>query len=195
MTSLASLSDLGVRLGLDLTGNTRAQALLDDASATVRDFCGQPFAVSANVTYTAVPCRGVITVPYGPVTAVASVKTAAGVTVTHTWASGRSITVDDTCAPLTATYSWGSATVPATVKAVVCQIAGRAYGTNAAEGGTTSETIGQHSITTGVIAAAGPVGLMPDEEARLEPYRIGSGPRSIDSTPWAQPPTCCDTWA
>lgn len=188
MPQLATPDDLAVRLGATFTTEEayRASALLDDASATVTDYTGQTFAVD-DYTFTATPCAGYVTLPNGPVVSVGTVVDADDAAVPFTWSEGRKVGVS-TFAEVTITYSAGWAVVPQTVIAVICQIAGRAYGTNASEGGITQESLGAWAHTRGVIAAAGTVGLLPDERATLDRYRSGNKPRTIYTPPWLTTP-------
>lgn len=167
--ALATLTDLGVRLGQDLTGDDRAQALLDDISAELIAEIGDIF-TSSEKTATLTPCCGVITLPTGPVTAVESVVDADDNPVTFSWTSGRKVTVF-AYGDVTATYTSGYATVPGDIIAIVCQIAGRAFGTNPASGGVSQESLGEYSYSTGVIAAAGTLGRLPGEQAVIDRYK------------------------
>lgn len=173
MTSLASLSDLGARLGKDLTGDIRAEALLDDASARIRRYTGLAFESATSTDRLAV-CCGKAQIPHSPVISVDSVTVdgdtlAAGVDYTI---SARTITFSDPDILFaTVTCTWGYAAVPDDIVAVTCQVAGRAFGTNASDAGTTAESLGGWSFSTGGAAAAGPLGLLRDEREVLDSYR------------------------
>ena len=185
MTSLANLSALGVRLGLDLTGDTRAQGALDDASANVRGYCGRDFADHVDDTLT-VPVRGgVATLPVGPVRDVSSV-TSDGQDVAFTWVSGRKI-LGLSCELRTVEVvaTWGYEAVPDDVVAVVLQVAGRAYGTKPQDSGTTTVTLGDYSEGTGGAAASGALGMLPAEREVLDRYRVGTKPGTISVGLWA----------
>ncbi|QXC59335.1 hypothetical protein KSP35_13075 [Aquihabitans sp. G128] len=188
LPQLATSTDLGVRLGVEFTDDQlpRIEALLADASATVRAYAGRPFTLTANATFTARPCCGVLTLPDGPVVSVASVLDGDGNPVPFSWSSGRKVHVR-TSAPVTATYNYGWAEIPGDVVAVVCQVAGRASGTNAAQGANSEEHLGAYGFTVGTIAAAGAVGLLPAEQATLDRYRTGRQPGTISTTPWFRP--------
>lgn len=68
-------------------------------------------------------------------------------------------------------YTAGAADVPPAVLAVVCGVVLRAYGRNPDEGGIQQESIQGYSYTVGSAGAAGPVGLLPAEQAILDRYR------------------------
>lgn len=182
MTALATVSDLGVRLGLDLTGNDRAAAILDDVSASVRGYTGRTFA-STSGTVTVDVCCGKATLPDGPVTAVSDVEVD-GDAVDFTWTSGRTVTVDTGLTSVDITYTYGWAAVPEDIVAVVCQIAGRAYGANAQNASNTSESLGDWSIGMGAAGAAGPLGMLNDERAVLDRYRAKPA-APIQQNAWA----------
>lgn len=165
---LATLSDLGARLGLDLTGDARATALLADVSAKVRGHTGRTFTLIEDDEAVVGVCGGVATLPNGPVTAVSTV-TVDGTEVTFTWTTGRRVYDIDGIAA-TVTYSHGYAEVPDEIVAVVCQIAGRAYGVLPTDAGA-DESLGDYSIGASPAAAAGPLGMMNDERATLDRYK------------------------
>lgn len=125
LPALAELSDLTVRLELPAQDVEveRALALLTDASAMVRAYCGQDF-------------------------------------------------IDDN----------DEADPPDAVRAVVCQVAGRAYGTASEAAGIQQESLGSYSFSTGAAAAAGPLGLLTDERAVLDRYRRVA--RSVQVGSW-----------
>lgn len=189
--ALATLSDLGVRLGLDLDGNDRAQALLDDASAAVTGYTGRSF-TEDETTETLTVEGGKVTLSHGPVLEIVSVEVD-GDPVEYTWSSGRKVTIDHVsdfawsgAVVVEVTYSHGYAAVPADIVAVVCQIAGRAYGTNPQRSGYTAESLGDHSETLGSSGASGALGILPDERAVLNRYR-GRPRAPIAQTPWVVP--------
>jgi hypothetical protein len=174
---LASVDDLSGRLGRALTAaeSDRAELLLADASAAVRSYTGQH--ISQSETTSRLRLRGgTVRLPQRPVIDVASVADTDGVDLDVTWVAGDRLVV--TNAYLTGwvdvTYTHGYEEIPSEIIAVVCQIAGRAFGRPADESGMQSETIGQYSYTVGVAAAAGGLGLLNDERAVLDRYaRVG----------------------
>lgn len=180
MTALATVADLGVRLGITLTGDARAAAILDDVSARVRSYTGRTF-TQQTATETVDVCCGKATLAHGPVISITSVKVDGVAVAYDTWASGRALTGIDALVSAVVVYVYGYASVPADILAVVCQIAGRAYGTNPQDAGTTTESLGGWSIGTGGAAAAGPLGLLSDERAALNAYVYGArGPIRMD---------------
>lgn len=179
MPPLASVADLEGRLGrtFDAGEAIRAGLLLDDASAVVRAYTGQQFNEATSTVRLKVR-GGVVRLPQRPATAVTTVADVDGNTVGHTWYSGDAIHLTGgypTGGWVDVTYDHGYASVPGDVVAVVCQIAGRAFGTTADNAGYQSESIGTYSYTVGVAAAAGATGLLNDERAVLDRYRRVGG--------------------
>lgn len=191
---LASVADLEARLGRSLTAETtRATALLRDASAAVRRFTGQEITSRRSTVRALVSCGGVV-LPQQPVTAVHGVVTipgtlngvsqAGGAVIAFSWYSGALV---DAASPtlfvtwpssgyVEVDYTHGLAAVPDEIIAVVCQVAGRAFGTPSDQAGTTAETVGSYSRSTGGAAAAGPLGLLDDERRILAAYRAPQRP-------------------
>lgn len=172
MAALATVADLGVRLVLDLTDDTRAAALLDDVSANVIGYTGQDFALHEDDEATVEVCCGKATLPHGPVVSIDSVVNADGDDVTFTWSGGRKVTgLYGTTADVT--YTWGYSTVPADIVGIVCQIAGRAYGVTPIDAAAPAESLGGWSIGAAPpAAAAGAAGMLNDERAILDRYRF-----------------------
>lgn len=186
MASLATVEDLEDRLGISITDTTRAQAILDDVSAVVRAYTGQQFDLVADDEVRLRVRNGSLRLPQRPVTAVSAVANVDGDSVDFTWDSGESVQLEGFAALRTSfevepfrtrdpwvdvTYSHGYATVPTDVVAVVCQIAGRAYGRTADTTGVTQESIAGYSYSVGAAAAAGPAGMLADERRILDLYR------------------------
>lgn len=183
MVALATVDDLEARTGLTLT-QARAEALLDDASARVRSYTGQQF--TSDTTTDRLRVRnGRVRLPQRPVTAVTSVLDLNAVAVTYTRVND--IVVLDAGVP--DTWAWEPRTtgllyvdvtyehgyeddeIPDIIVAVVCQIAGRAYGSPSSDSGVQSESLGSYSYALGAAAGAGPLGLLADERAALDPFR------------------------
>lgn len=181
--ALASLSDLGARLGLDLANDERAVALLDDVSAAVETYTGHSF-TSATETITVDVCDGMAKLPKGPVLEVTSVQVD-DEDVEYTWTSGRAIEIPGQLVA-TVEYRHGHDTVPQAIVAVVCQIAGRAYGTKSTDSGTTSLSLGDYAIGTGGAAGAGPLGMLPDERRTLDRFRSGRRVGTATINPWVR---------
>jgi hypothetical protein len=174
---LATIADLEARLGRTLTDTDidRAAALLIDASATVRNRTGQTF--FAETTTARLRVRGTtLRLPQRPVTAVNTISSVDGDPVGFTWYAGDIITLDSIPAVgwVDVDYNHGYEDVPDDIVGVVCNIAGRAFGTPSDEGGYQSETIGTYSYAVGAAGAAGAAGLLNDERAILDRYaRVG----------------------
>jgi hypothetical protein len=183
MASLATIDDLEARLG-STVDEDRAQAVLDDVSATVRAYTGQNFTLEE--TTARLRARdGRVRLPQRPVTDVSAVTNVEGSTLVFSWDAGDSVNLagfEDARAfevvPFTTrtpwvdvTYTHGYETVPADVVAVVCQMAGRAYGRTPDTTGVTQESIAGYSYSVGAAAAAGPMGMLSDERRVLDLYR------------------------
>lgn len=190
MPALATIADVEARMAVDLTGanQTRMERLLDDASAAVRGYTGQQF-TSTSTTERIKARTGVVRLPQRPVTAVGAVEDPDNNAISFEWWGDDRIylarltplnewEVNVRMTPVAyidVTYTHGYATVPDDIKAVVCQMAMRAYGVNPTDSGKTSESITNYSYSTGGAAAAGGVGLLSDERAVLDRYRRPGG--------------------
>lgn len=194
-TPLATPGDVVARLGRDLTDSEviRLGALLADASARVRRYCdGQQF-TQATTTERLAISNGVVRLPQRPVTAVNSVTVVGGAGVAYRW-NGLDLiamcvspfdgfAVEPWITPpsvVDVNYTHGYTTIPDDIIGVVCSVVLRAVGRTPTEGGITSETIMGYSYSVGVIGAAGAMGLLPDEQAVLEPYRRPVGVARTD---------------
>lgn len=178
MAPLATVPDLAVRLG-SVADVDRAAALLDDASASVRSYTGRTF-TQATSTVTVDICCNKATLPDGPVLSITSVEVD-GDAVAYTRV-GRKLTIPGGYLSAVVVYVHGYAEVPADIRAVVCQIAGRAYGANAQDSAVQSESLGSYAVGFGAAGAAGPLGMLNDERAVLDRYRASAAP--IRTTPW-----------
>jgi hypothetical protein len=179
LEALASVDDLSGRLGRTLTTaeSDRVELLLADASATVRSYTGQDLSLVEDDVKRLRVKDGAIRLPQRPVVSVDSVADIDGNDLDVTWSAGDRILLDapGTYAWADVTYTHGFEEVPGEIVAVVCQIAGRAFGRPPDETGMQSESIGQYSYTVGVAAAAGGLGLLNDERAVLDRYRAVGG--------------------
>lgn len=169
--ALATVEQLEARLGRALEDpspeRTRATALLDDASAVVIAETGRDFAVGEQTVR--LRARGKkVRLPR----AASAVSEVVGVgddpsALEFTWYAGT--VVDLAAVPLEGwvdvTFTVGE--VPAVVVAVVCQMAARALGVKPDDAGVQSESVGGYSYTVGAAAAAGAVGMLPDERRAL----------------------------
>lgn len=178
---LATADDLAGRLGRTLTDDEtdRAELLLADASAVVRAYCGQQFSLGES-TRRLRARDGVVRLPQGPVADVTAVTDTDGADVSFTYYAGGTVLVHGIAAGwVDVTYEHGYEEIPGDVVAVVCQVAGRAFGTPADQTALQSETIGDYSYQTGPTAAAGTVGMMNAEKAVLAQYRrVGGSART-----------------
>lgn len=176
LDSLATVDELEGRLGRDFTGeeHSRAELLLADASAAVRAYCGQQFSAGTSTVRLGVRNR-VVRLPQRPVVDVTTIEDTDGNDVTFTWFFGEMVEVDGTAGWVDVTYEHGYDDVPGDIVAVVCQIAGRAFGATAADAAIARERIGTYEIQLGPAAAAGGVGMLNDEKAVLNRYRRVGG--------------------
>lgn len=183
---LATIEDLEARMGRRITDDEtpRAEALLQDASAAVRAYTGQQF-TAGTTTARLRPRNGTVRLPQRPVVDVTAVANVEGTDVAFTWDTGDQVAITGLgstvpfdvepirrVAYLDVTYEHGYELIPDDIIAVVCQIAGRAFGRPVQDSGTQQESIGGYSYSVGVAAAAGGVGMLNDERAVLDRYRI-----------------------
>lgn len=179
-------AELGDRVGQDLTSDDRAAAVLADAEAAVKAYTGQDFEVGTSTVVVPVK-RGRIRLAQLPVRAVASVQTLSGSDLTYTFDGIRTVAVGSDSIPrfdyepftsvpstVRVEYEHGFDVIPADVVAVVCQVAGRAFGVNAMDSGISQETLGSYNYSTGSAASSGALGLLLPERAVLDRYR-GAG--------------------
>lgn len=191
MARLATVADLESRLGrgLDEDETTRAEALLDSASARVRTYTGQQFDETTGGSRLRVR-SGRVRLPQRPVTAVASVADTDANDVAFTWHAGDTVYLDALgtlhrfdlqpyggSGPqwVDVTYTHGYASTPDDVVEVVCQMVLRAFGSDPAASGLTQESVEGYSYSIGGAAAAGAVGMLDDEKAALDVYRRKGG--------------------
>ena len=187
MADLATVADLEARLGrsLDATETIRAEALLAGASARVRAYTGQSFEQSTSTDRVQVR-NGRAVLPQRPVSAVSAVADTDANDVDFDWYSG------DTVALMLSdvfdrepyrhgllwvdvTYTHGYASIPADVVEVVCSMVLRAFGVQPDATGYSSESIDDYTYRVGTVAAAGVVGMLPQEKEALAPYRRMGG--------------------
>lgn len=186
MTSLATIDDLTARVTIDIDAD-RADALLADASAAVRLYCGRSFAEETATERCRV--RNGIARPKGsPIVSIDSVLDENGNAVPYRHVFGDRIEIGwqyyDTfeynpirsgLAVVDVTYTYGDTTVPDIIVAVVCQMAARAFGSPAEESGIQSETLGPYTMTIGSAAASGGVGMLQAERDILAMFRRVGG--------------------
>lgn len=184
---LATVSDLAKRLGRDLSASDeeRADLLLQDASAAVRNYTGQQFTLG-QTTITAFPRNGRIRLGQRPIVSIDDVVDADANPLSHQLVGKDSVQVGVTIdewqrngsyrGAVTVTYTHGYEDGPPdTIVGIVCQIAGRALGRPADSAGLTGESIEGYSYTVGTAAASGAFGMLPDERRTLDRYARRAG--------------------
>lgn len=156
--AFATTTDLEARIGtLDAGQSSRADALLDDATALIQEWTGQD--IEAGTTTAVLRAPGTrIRLPQRPVTAVTTVvllDEGTDRTVTGwAWdgldqvdlAGATGPTTINAANPITyrVTYSHGHATVPTTIKALTCKIVSRVLNSPTLADGVVAENIGQY---------------------------------------------------
>lgn len=189
MAPLATTADVEERLGRSLTSaeTDRIDALLADASATVRTYTGQQF-TKATTTDKLRIRNGVIRLPQRPVASVSSVVDPNANAVLYTFDgidriyTGTNVpdtfTFEAWSTPLnvlTVTYVHGYDDIPDDIVGVVCSMASRALGVNPTAAAVVQEAVGPFSRSVGSIGAAGAIGLLPAERETLDRYRSVGG--------------------
>lgn len=195
MSALASQADLEARLGRSLTAEeeARVDALLADASALVRAYTGQGFAVTENDEVVLPAIGGQITLPGRPVLEVTRIEAIGGSAalpdfVVADWLFDGIDKVrvgDGACiinlpeawwdedgypGTFRVTYSHGYAVVPPDVLSVVCGMVTRVF---ANPSNLRSETVGSYSVTYSIPATGEALGinLSRYERQTLDRYR------------------------
>lgn len=190
MARLATVEDVEARIGRNVADEgerRRIETLLDDASAAVRTYTGRTFG-QLTVTVRRVSRGWWVDLP-ADTTAVVSVEDMDGVTVTGwQWDGSRRMRVGAVEAfdvePASAggegvfdvTITRGAAgQPPQTVRAIVAQMAARAFGRPADQSGVQQESIAGYSYSVGSAAAAGGVGMLEGERTLLDRFRRRGG--------------------
>lgn len=195
--ALASLEQLQDRMDLPITNPTRANQMLEDASATVRAYTTQTF--TREVTTERLRVRaGWVRLPQRPANDVTAVASPTGAVLGYSWPGMDRLYVPPGAVYSGAfalggyyagegwvdvTYDHGYDVIPDDIEAVVCNVAARALGGDPSRAGVTTQSITNFSESFGPVGASGPVGLFDDEKAILDRYRrdvgvawIGPGP-------------------
>ena len=183
---LATLDDLEERITADALSSTevtRAEALLRDASATVRLEAGQEFTAGTSTLVRLRLRNGIVRLPQRPVTAVTAVHDDYGNAVTYRWLGDDRLALSAVAlnefelAPyrtplgeVLVSYAHGG-DVPDLVVAITCNVVLRALGRDPRDGAIIQETVAGYTYQTGAVGGAGPVGLLAEEKLRLEAYR------------------------
>lgn len=191
-TRLASVPEFATYLQRDLTAeeSDTAELVLDLVSAAIRSYTGQTI-TEATTTDRIKVTGGRVRLPQRPVTEVDTVASIAGTPLLVTWDAGPQVWLSS-CLPVAngpgyrnaptyvdVTYTHGYATVPYDIKAVVLQVAGRAFGATADTTAVQSEGIGGYNYSIGAAAAQGAVGFLAGERAVLDRYKTPVGPISM----------------
>lgn len=177
MAALATFEQLSARLPAATTvEESRAAALLVDATGAFRRKSRQLFEFVEDDEIVRPATLGVVRLPQRPVVEVTEVTDFdTDEDVAFLWLPGAdTITVDPRRA-VTITYSHGYEAIPDDVVAVICQMVARALGVDPTEAGTTQEAVVGYSVTTGSAAAAGAVGMLPEEDKLAKSYRRSGG--------------------
>lgn len=187
MSALAGVDDLADRLGKTLVGAdaVRAQSLLVDASAKVRSYTGQDINLATTTTRLRVR-NGRSTLPQRPIVSITSVVDVNGVAITGYQQRGDvlyfgSVLLNEweieprrtalKLIDVTYVHGFDDGDIPEILVAIVCQVAGRAFGTPSTDAGVTQENMGSYGYQLGTAAGSGPVGLLPDEKAELDAWK------------------------
>ena len=183
MTTLATVSDVEIRLGRSLNGTetTKAEAMLLEASALATSYTGQKF-LTGNST-NLVRLNGTkATLGQRPVTAINDVTNVDGDPIPFTWDGYQSLTFEPGDLGydkmVVVDYNHGNATVPADVVGVVAGMVARTISIPAeAAAGITSQMVGQYQVQYAAWAVGGQVMLSPADKDTLNRYkspRLGS---------------------
>lgn len=186
MDSLASLQDAFDRLGNSLESDEAARliVLLEDSSAAIRLYTGQNFTRQTR-TEKAKPDCGRIRLSQRPVVSITSLQDKDLNDIGYTW-DNKSLLYTNTDGAinswelvpyrhphrdyLTVIYECGYDIIPSAIIAVCCQMALRAHGKKPDTTGYQSEVIMGYNYTLGQAAAAGGVGVLPQEKSLLDRY-------------------------
>lgn len=186
MESLASLQDAFDRLGssLDTDEAARLVVLLEDASAAIRLYTGQDFTRQTRVDLVKPDC-GRFRLSQRPVISITSLTDKDANSVEYSW-DGKSMIYTNSYNALnawelvpyrhphrdwlTVTYECGYDVIPTPIIAICCQMALRAYGKKPDTTGYQSEVIMGYNYTLGQAAAAGGIGVLPQEKEALSRY-------------------------
>lgn len=191
-TRLATPDDLTRRMGITVESE-RALELLADASAAVISYTGQQFVRATTTVQVRVPSDWKVRLGQLPVHDVDAVTdlndnqllfTFDGIDTVHVTVNLDSFSFEPWTSPIrtvNVTYDHGFDAIPDDIVAVVCQVAGRAYGTAPQDTGAAREQLGDWSYSAGAAASSGALGLLLPERAVLDRYTqrvrtIGIGP-------------------
>lgn len=185
MADLVTLQDIMELTGVSYDPNqvTRINSLIKGASARVRRYLGRELTKG---TYT-FKTKDLTSnhLPETPVESITSViDNNSGFGALHYWdgldlidiyRSGYEtveyISMNPVITTFTVTYVGGYTVIPDDIKHVVMSMVLRAFGVDPTDGGKTGESIQGYSYQTGMIGAAGPSGMLPEEIATIDVYK------------------------
>jgi len=180
---LATLEDLEQLLGSSVDAS-RAETLLAHASAAVRSYTGQHFTRETTTVTVRVPKSRWLRLAQRPVWTVDAVTDTNDNPLTFTFDGLDRVRIpanvpsefsfEPWLSPVRTakvTYDHGYDQTPGDIIAVVCQVAGRAYGVKADDTALNQETLGSYNYSTGNAAASGATGLLLPERQILDRYR------------------------
>lgn len=186
---LATVEQLEARLGHPVDA-VRAAALLDDASAVVRNYTRQTITRVENDRFTVQYSRGRVRLPEKPADEPTLVERADGSgVIPHVswWWSGlgevefyNSTLIANgpfyrhAMRAVTITYSHGYPEVPADIVAVVCQMVARVIDGSVSSPGLRSEAIDDYKADLGGGLSSGTIALVPEETRTLDRYKSRS---------------------
>jgi hypothetical protein len=179
---LATVQQFEDRLGRALEPHElgRVRALLRDASARFRAAAAGQIINRSTSTIRVKACGGRVWLPQRPVISVESVTNPDDVELEVIETTAVDVEVGVGCETwLTVAYTHGYAESPDDVVGVVCQIAGRAFGSQMETAGVTSTTLGAFTQQQGGAAAQGAFGMLGDERAIAHGYRTPRRPVSM----------------
>lgn len=194
MDPLASPLDVQERLGRDFTAeeSLRVEALIRDASSKVRQVSSQFFTLETTTVTLALSPNGEVRLGQRPVVDVVSVEDKDGNTLTYRQVNDRLIVnplplniwelhwpVGHCVTGVTVEYEHGG-TVPDDIIAVVCNMVGRALGSDLSASGVFQTSIDGYSestsVTLGTHLAQGSISMLASEREICEAYRFPSVP-------------------
>lgn len=194
MTDLATTVDVEARLGRTLTDTEalRIDALLADASASIRNYTRQELTAVAGDIATFKVRNGRVKLPQRPVTDVIAVTSLNSDPVLYQWLGDDTILTGTNTPDSFAWVPWTSGIpavnveydhgydlIPDDIIGVCCSIVTRALGREPVDAGITSEAIAGYSYSLGSAAAAGGFGMLQAEKDILDAYKRVGGSVNI----------------
>lgn len=189
---LANLADVEDRIGRVIDDDAevaRVNALLDDASAAIRLETNRLFG-AGTATVRLKPRQSVVRLRPG-VTSITSVQTIDAVDVDYTWDGLQLVAIgvpnaidaaDISTNVVDVTFAYDEGPVPDIITGICANMAARAFGIRPDQTGLQQESIGGYSYSVGAAAAAGGIGLLPDEKRALQRFRRMQGPIWMNRT-------------